>query len=971
MSGFFIDRRTEEQINHQIETVLPLRKGHPSYPLLMSLNRIVRLLAARSNLLDEKYFRYICDNIGLSSLPPERAVAPIHFTLAKGYDEVLVPKGTRLTTEKNPDVSFETTEDLTARNNTIKSVTIEDHSRSRTWKIAGVNGQITDRIALKDESGSDISYRQVFTVNEKIPKDGFQFLQLKNMKISGARSNFDQFTGLFKFFIDGEEVSPVLFGGLFGSGESERKQGIFNLMGIEEDLAEHEANSAYVYLPIRVSESENFQVEIVNKLNLKGKVITDVDFGSATFFQCSAPAGVVVGEKKIVVGADSKHFNLNPGTSNFLYIGGLESLSTPESSARISIDIKIFHEIFSPVTKDFHAIEVDDKIVALLLEGDLSVSKLEFFDGVFWTAVPGFDTSSVMPGTRDDGTPFLNLEFTIPRIPLSTIQGTEARWLRATVENPIQDNIDNLNAILEKRGLERTPYDYGELLKRFPLIAIGVRIVNIVMEKSVGDQQWGKSVSVGDFDAGQPGNLLRVEHSHIGLFFEFDQVCEDRAVEWCIFVDPQNKDLVQNLKMDWYWKSNAYNWTQITSSEDRTLGLTKSGRIIHPPLKGWYFDDDRKSFILELRLSPGPNGGDPTVEQIRKLVINGVYNNTVEAEGVRTEQDILYFSGTGRPGQAIDLVAKDVLSLSVWIDEPVVHSGESGLRLSRDSKIFEWIRVDNFLSSGPNDRHYVLFHAEGKIQFGNGVKGKSPPVGSKNISIIGLRELSPGVSGVGAGEINAIAKKIPGLKEGQNLLRPTGYRLAVSEDDFYQVAPRKFKHSDRPVTFSDFEHIVIEAFSEVHTCQAFFDTETNRIKIIVVPKKIEDLHTNDSLLTKIDEYLISRSVSNRIKTCYPELRDLKIEITVTEFREDSDVVLAKAKERLWRFFDTVQGGQDRKGWHVGRNIYKSEIAWVLRDIVGETLYAIHLGDESLPYLDMRGAYPNLVEVLVKVKSNGF
>lgn len=44
-----------------------------------------------------------------------------------------------------------------------------------------------------------------------------------------------------------------------------------------------------------------------------------------------------------------------------------------------------------------------------------------------------------------------------------------------------------------------------------------------------------------------------------------------------------------------------------------------------------------------------------------------------------------------------------------------------------------WIRVDNFKSSGPVDKHYVLEvegNGSGEVRFGDGERGQQPPSGA-------------------------------------------------------------------------------------------------------------------------------------------------------------------------------------------------------------------------------------------------
>jgi hypothetical protein len=940
---FFIDRRTEEEINSQIKTYVANIANPPSrtlistddptiasYPLAMSLNRVVRFLATKTNLLDEKYFRFITDKIGLFPLPPQSAVAPVSFTLTKGYDQAFVPRETKLGIEKENQVCFQTSEDLVVRNNSIKSVTVEDHNSSKTWKVYAENGDVVAKVLFNDSvNRKNIIYRQNFTVKEKVKKDSVQFLQFTGLSLVGVQYSFDKFTGLFHFLVNGMEVAPVHFNGLFDSGDRVK---IISDLGLEGDTP---LNPLNIYLPINIGDADQFEIEIASKDNLKSAGVTSIGFGSVRLFQFAAPTGVVIDDAKIVVGADSKHFFMNAGNDNLICLGATEALSTIGSIFKAEMNLKVYWEGIDKKSSIFRNQEIDFSLMGGI-ERFFQMSQIEYYDGVFWTPVQGVIPANILPVYDATNKKISwSFEFRVPAIGLSKIGGIESRWIRMTIKNTSESLGDTI---------------FSANSEAYQAIKPWARITNIFVKKVVEDSFWDKKYEVGNFsrsgdiDSSKPLDLFS---NRTDLVFEVDRLCDSHILDWYIFIDPQNKDHVTGLKLKWD-KLTEVNWTSARVIEDRTTGLTKSGRVILNTGPDIFLSPKTNTYFIRMQVVPGDSNQSPTMEDIESLIINGVYNNTVEVEGVESDSDPRKFSGTGEENQVVQLGMSNVLGLDLRIIEPIVQSGEAGLHLAVNTKSYAWNRVENFYSSSSQDRHFLLEHNTGALRFGDGTKGKVPPRGSKNIIVENLRRLSLGVEGVEAGEITKIAKKIPGIKECKNIFRATGYRMASNEEKFYGVAPQKFKHSNRPVTFSDFEQITLEAFSEVYSCRSFLDTSINRVKVIVVPRNIADLHTNDSLLSKIDDYLISYCVSNHIKTCYPDLVSISIKITTTGLVDEKRELITRAlKERLSLFFDTVRGGQDGQGWQVGRNVYKSEISWAINDILGSHLHKIEFPHQTL------------------------
>src|SRR5919108_2981637 len=84
------------------------------------------------------------------------------------------------------------------------------------------------------------------------------------------------------------------------------------------------------------------------------------------------------------------------------------------------------------------------------------------------------------------------------------------------------------------------------------------------------------------------------------------------------------------------------------------------------------------------------------------------------------ERRTTFFSGTLLDPQDFEL-------------EQDYHLGNAGaveLEIRSNGTVERWAEVDDLTASGPEDRHFVLDRATGRVQFGDGEHGRQPEAGS-------------------------------------------------------------------------------------------------------------------------------------------------------------------------------------------------------------------------------------------------
>ncbi len=171
---------------------------------------------------------------------------------------------------------------------------------------------------------------------------------------------------------------------------------------------------------------------------------------------------------------------------------------------------------------------------------------------------------------------------------------------------------------------------------------------------------------------------------------------------------------IENTGLKWeIWTGSIWN---PVFPQDETQGFRKSGKIVFKKLEDWTASE--KIPKMRYDISDTQN----TYFWLRCVVENALYEypprienmrlNTVSAvHGLTVKDDNSEIVSNGLPGQVIELR-----------ETPVV---DNTLKLS----IEEWVEVQNFEKSCPDDKHVVLDKEKAEIKFGNGKKGLVPSKG--------------------------------------------------------------------------------------------------------------------------------------------------------------------------------------------------------------------------------------------------
>jgi predicted phage baseplate assembly protein len=267
--------------------------------------------------------------------------------------------------------------------------------------------------------------------------------------------------------------------------------------------------------------------------------------------------------------------------------------------------------------------------------------------------------------------------------------------------------------------------------------------------------------------------------------------------------EPQNCSTSQQppappVKLAWEYRhpNTPTYWQPLSLYQDETAAFTREGYIlVAGPAEIAQSGEGKlpeSRYWLRCRLVEGTY----PVNQIPEIAL--IRPNTVPAQQLVTVQNELLGNSEGHPDQLFTLrykpMFRDSLSLTTQL------SGEAEE---------EWQRVDDWLSSGPEDRHYVLSPVTGEIRFGDGQRGRIPVAGAEIIA----REYRYGgglAGNVGAGLISTLLASVQGVEKVTNEQAAAGGRDEQSLEDLKAKAPAVLRHRNRAMSAEDFTALARE-----------------------------------------------------------------------------------------------------------------------------------------------------------------
>lgn len=377
--------------------------------------------------------------------------------------------------------------------------------------------------------------------------------------------------------------------------------------------------------------------------------------------------------------------------------------------------------------------------------------------------------------------------------------------------------------------------------------------------------------------------------------------------------------------------------------QDETQGFTQSGAIqfVGPPglETAAMFGRERAWLRAIIRDSGYANrqADFPAVTGLERNAVSAVQRMTIQDELPEAVKD------------GYQLSKAPVIAQEVWVDETgflseqaLAEMDEERYEAIRDSegrigKLWvRWEETASFVGSLPQDRHYTIEPATGRIRFGDGMKGAALPSASSG-KIRVTYQVTEGARGnIGSGGITGMTQSAAFIGGVTNKIAATGGGDAEWLEQAMRRGPQQLKHQGRAVSASDVEWLVREIDPSVSKVKclpnrnARLERTTGSVAIVVLPSGGREgiLHFPE-MKRKIERELRERAPilvgqTGRLAIVPPALIEISVSAVVTVASAE-DVVPAEREclAKLDAFLDTATGRQDGQGWDIGETVHAS------------------------------------------------
>lgn len=403
---------------------------------------------------------------------------------------------------------------------------------------------------------------------------------------------------------------------------------------------------------------------------------------------------------------------------------------------------------------------------------------------------------------------------------------------------------------------------------------------------------------------------------------------------------------IEPQQVVWEYRGPSAEWQLLTVSSDTTEGFSRTGIVTFLPPADWTEASvyGETGYWLRLRWVAAAGRYAPPIVRVRM--------NGVAVEGALSVYGEVLGSSSGEANQRFKCANRPILpDPVVSVCERENPSDEEIQRYEeedRDAVFVErddgraralWVRwhaVPSFVDAGPESRCFVLDQIEGELTFGDGTRGRIPPLGSRNIRCDEYRVCLGEAGNVGRKTITVLDSPIQFVDAVENPLPATGGSDAESVSDAKRRGPWAIRHRYRAVTAADFERLAYEAAGAV--AKATCSVTDGVITVTIIPKGGDAKPKPGAMLVRrVREYLDERRlVTTRLRVRGPHYEEVTIEAEIVAAPHVSDIPALRARtaDSLRRFVHPLTGGPSGTGWPIGRPVHLSEIYYLLEQIDG-------------------------------------
>ena len=957
-----IDSRTEKEFFQKALSDMKdrldinMEQDHLATAILRVFARYCGLIIQRLNQVPEKNHVAFLDVLNVSRMSPVPAQVPLTFipvkTIPKIISGIVVPAGTKVAAPPEEGETeatvFETMFEVSLTNIAIKKILAVDSKNDRyTDKSAlgKINGKTSEQFAFSADNSIDHVFYMGLTDLGK--RENIRELRVQFEMASGSASGL--LGHKLEWFIPSPDGKVRLLRDedttqdLKESGETVFKNlpqwpwhslcG-HNLPWLGCRCLDFAAND---------SAAENAQ---------QFPIIKGVKITARWVFQDGLPTGLFFNNLPIDFSRDFFPFGQRPQFGDLFYLS-CDLFEVP--GAQIVLKIKMTN----PVSGTLNA-----SVPPVTRKGDPRI-RWEYWNGHCWDELDCRDETSAF--TKDG-----QVSFVVPSaFKCTIINGLEGAWIRARL---ISGNYGHEERF-EFNNTEQRLYHIPSTLAPpcFQTIAITSSFTS-----GPNPPEWvvsNNNLTLKAIDGGKPfqpfyGSTEAYKGLYLGL-----SVPEDGQNKWIehpldlyfhiggtegsAYVD----DNANQAGLIWqYW--NGRDWI-VADTKDGTRSLNRSGMVsisCDAEMTPWTecsIEGGSGLYWLRLLWTQGRFASRPKLGRILL--------NTVPATQTMTIENELLGSSNGKPHQFFYLSRLPVLDdVQLLVREPEMPSEEELVRIyghkyqdavfvarSAEGEIekiwIRWKQVDDFISSGIRDRHFVVDRQSGKISFGDGKHGLIPPPGLNNLLVQRYQTGGGAFGNKAVGRITQLRESVVYVDSVVNLEAARGGQNVEGWNSVINRGGRWLRHRNRAVTMEDYEDLAGLAAPNVAKAKCYPNRNlaslskdsTIRpgvVSLVIVPRSSDRKPLPDlDLLLQVKEIIDQHRLPDaELVVLAPEYVQLCVEAVVVPSAASINRadILSQCRLALDNYLHPLTGGEDGNGWGFGERPYESHIYSVLESIPG-------------------------------------
>lgn len=892
----------------------------------------------------EKNQRAFFNELDAKLLPAEPARGYVTFSLSTdAYGGTEVPAGFGLSAEGEARIPFETADAVyvcPVRLDAIVSVEAENDRISRIYH-RGESNEEPAPFELFSGKGDNLQSRQFFACfDEVLQIKGAAVLRLELVpwRFWEAGEN-----GL-AWLADSEEARFEYFDGEHFTGFEKQRFESGSIL-----LEKGAGQPPFVSRQWEGSDGYWIRCRLLKKYNRPDLKIEDVKLS----VQAShLPPDAVQNEEGELNLWEFLPFGQRPTLFAEAYIAADEVLS--KRNARITMQMKVD---FVKIPQEYVPGEAERDWKLLMKrsdfktnpEADITIEEViwEYFNGVGWSRLfPSNQYQDIFGQAQKAMGRRLSIEFTCPEDASPILcNSLEARYLRVRVLK--------MANLLQPKGSFITP------------VLSGVNFSYQYMEKkprpkylySLNNMKWK------DY----PGKYLGLRPDPLPLF----QKLEAEGLElylgfalpfWhgpirILFATAESMQArLPRLEMEYLSETG---WKGL-SAVDETDSMQRTGLVTFMA-QGDYKKErlwEYEGFWIRLRDREAQYQRRSAANPLPRIM--GIYPNSVRVLAVSTKPEEYFSIEEKEENKVCRLLETQIYDLKVWVDENSRLSGREKQRLSmklkteceydRNGELSRywvlWEEREDFYSSGPADRHYIVDRNEGRVMFSNGRQGAIPPGGTDTIRIW-YRCTSGKEANVDAGQVRQMDRSLGFITQVNNTEIIGGGCSQETVEGAIRRSAKGLRHGSRAVTAGDFEALALEASRNVlkvkcfSGCGADGRREPGAVTLVLLQRDF--LHGRkhfDSIRASVEDYLKPRlpgnmAVLGKLHVVGPEFLRIccRVSLTIRDYNQVFEVQ-KQVRARIDSFLHPVTGNYHGRGWDIGQIPNGTQVTNAIREIPG-------------------------------------